>query len=295
MLVDMELYRVFYHTAKAGSFSKAAQELYITQPAVTHSIKQLEEKLGGPLFFRTSKGVRLTGEGEALFPYIEQAYNLIRAGERKLAEMQNLLHGEMKLSAGDTLCRHYLLPHLEAFHERYPELKIRVTNRTTPETIKLLKEGRIDLGIVDLPVSDDQLDIREGPSLHDTFVAGAKYKQLAERPVSLAALAQYPILLLEQTSNTRRFIDACARERGVHIAPAFELGSIDLLIQFARAGLGIACVIREFAREELDRRSLFEIRLDEPLPERRIGIVTLKGMPLSPATRRFISELGLKS
>ena len=290
-MIDLELYRVFYCTARTGSLSKAAQELFITQPAVTHAIRQLEEKLGERLFIRTSKGVRLTREGEALFPYVEQAYHLLRAGERKIAELQNLLTGELKLSAGDALCRHYLLPHLEAFHERHPDIRIRVTNRTTPETIQLLKDGRVDLGIVDLPVADEQLEIREGPVLHDIFVAGEKYRHLAGTPVALAELVRYPLLMLERTSNTRRYIEECAAKRGVNIAPDIELGSIDLLIAFARAGLGVASVVREFAPAELDGRTLFEIRLDEPLPARRIGIATLKGVPLSPAIRRFIRQL----
>ncbi|MDF2959522.1 MAG: LysR family transcriptional regulator [Paenibacillus sp.] len=290
MIHNMEWYRVFYFTAKAGSLSKAAEELFITQPAVTHSIKQLEAKLGGQLFFRTSKGVKLTAEGEVLFKYIEQAYHFISNGERKIAEMHQLIEGEIVIGAGDTLCRHYLLPHLQRFHEAYPKIKIQVTNRTTAETVSLLKEGKIDLGIVNLPLipGDNKIDILESIQIEDCFVAGLSYKHLSETPVSLEALLGHPIILLEKGSSIRAYIDRFAGEQGFTIKPEIELGSIDLLMEFARSGFGIACVIKNFAAQELAESKLYEIRLETPIPARNVGIVTLKGTPLSVAAKQLL-------
>ncbi len=287
----MEWYRVFYFAAKSGSLSRAAEELYITQPAVTHSIKQLEAKLGGQLFFRTSRGVKLTAEGAVLFKYIEQAYNFIGTGERKIAEMHQLMDGEIKIGAGDTLCKHYLLPYLAAFHEAFPGVKIQVTNRTTPETINLLKQGNIDFGIVNLPVADAKLNVRESLRIEDCFIAGHKYKQLSEGTVSLETLAAYPIILLEKGSSTRAYIDSFAGRHGVAIKPEIELGSIDLLVEFARTGFGIACVIKNFIAGELEQLGLFEIKLDKPIPPRNIGVITLKDVPMSSAATRFIEML----
>lgn len=291
MIDNLEWYRVFYCVARTGSLSKAADELHITQPAVSHSIKQLESKLGGPLFFRLSRGVKLTAEGEALFGYIEQAYHLIGAGERKLAEMRRLLEGEIKIGAGDTLCKHYLLPYLKTFHHTYPGVNIQVTNRTTPETIRLLKDGRIDFGIVHLPVNDKRLRIRESSPIQDCFVAGPAHRFLAEAPVPLSRLLEHPILLLEQGTSTRDYLDSYARRHGVAIKPEIELGSLDLLAQFAQSGFGIACVVKNFVAGELARSELYEIRVEPPIPPRSIGIVSLTDVPLSAAAARFIETL----
>jgi LysR family cyn operon transcriptional activator len=239
MVENLEWYRVFYFAAKTGSLTKAAEALFISQPAVTYSIKQLEESLGGQLFFRTTKGVTLTVEGQALFSYIEPAYNFIINGERKLAEMHQLMEGEIKIGAGDTLCKHYLLPYLEVFHETYPDIKIQVTNRTTLETIQLLKEGKLDFGIVNLPVEDIKLNIIQSMQIEDCFIVGEKYKALAENPHSLEQLSSYPLMLLERGTSTRSNLDRFANQLGVSLKPEIELGSIDLLIEFARTDLAL--------------------------------------------------------
>lgn len=292
MEVNLEWYRVFYWIAKTGSLSKAAERLHITQPAVSHTVKQLEGALGGQLFFRTPRGVTLTAEGAVLLQYIEQAFQSVQIGEKAIAEMNNLNTGEIAIGASDTLCKHYLLPYLEQFHEQYPGIRIRVTNRTPPETLELLKEGKIDFGIVSLPVTDKQIDIRESTLLQDCFVGGKGYRPLSDGPpLSLEQLSQYPLLLLEAGSSTRSYLDDYAASLGLTFAPEFELGSVDLLVQFARSGFGLAFVIRNYVQEELERGELVEIPLAQPTPGRHIGLATLRGVPLSAATKTFLSLL----
>ncbi|MEK3719990.1 LysR family transcriptional regulator [Paenibacillus sp. FSL H8-0034] len=291
MLENLEWYRVFYKIAMTGSFSKAADELYITQPAVSYAVKQLENRLGSKLFFRTYKGVKLTHEGEVLFRYIEKAYHFIEAGEKEIASIHELHSGEITIGASDTLCKHFLLPHVERFHHDYPFVKLRVTNRTTQETIDLLKQGRVDFGIVNLPIEDKQLQVQEALELQDTFVAGKDYLALAQAPITMERLITYPLLLLEKGSSIRRYADSLAEARGVKLQPEIELGSIDLLVDFARIGLGIAYVIRNFVSPELASGVLVEIKLKEPIPSRQAGIVTLKGVPVSAAANRFINML----
>ncbi|MCK9860891.1 LysR family transcriptional regulator [Paenibacillus sp. ATY16] len=292
MEVNLEWYRVFYWIAKTGSLSKAAEQLHITQPAVSHTVKQLESTLGGQLFFRTPKGVTLTQEGAVLLQYIEQAFQSVQIGEKAIAEMNNLHNGEIAIGASDTLCKHYLLPYLERFHEQYPGVRVRVTNRTTPETLALLKEGKIDFGIVSLPVSDKQVAIRESTLLQDCFVGGKGYQSLSDGPpITLDQLNSYPLLLLEKGSSTRSYLDDYAAARGIAFTPEFELGSVDLLVQFAKSGFGLAFVIRNYVMEELQRGELVEIPLAEPLPGRHIGIATLRGIPMSSATKSFLALL----
>jgi DNA-binding transcriptional LysR family regulator len=291
MEINLEWYRTFFWTAKTGSLSKAAERLYITQPAVSHTIKQLEDKLGGPLFFRTSKGVKLTAEGEVLFRYVEQAFGFLESGEKAIADMHSLQAGEINIGASDTLCKHYLLPHLEHFHARYPHVRIRITNRTTPETLGLLKEGKLDFGIVSLPATDKQIDFRASTPLRDCLVGGSRFRHLAGRRISLRSINEYPLLLLEPGGSTRHFIDAYAESHGMALKPEFELGSIDLLVQFAKSGFGLAFVIRDYVAEEIASGELVELPLDPPIPARHIGIATLRGIPLSAASKTFLSLL----
>ncbi|SFJ44622.1 DNA-binding transcriptional regulator, LysR family [Paenibacillus sp. UNC496MF] len=290
MELNLERYRVFYWTAKLGSLTKAADKLHITQPAVSHTLKQLEGVLGGQLFFRTTKGVTLTAEGEVLFNFVEQAMHYIEIGEKKIAEMQELSYGEISIGASDTLCKHFLLPHLEQFHKQYPEIKIRVTNRTTPETISLLKEGKIDFGVVNLPAFDLKIDFRISSTLQDCLVGNQEYAVLAENPLPLEDLHQYPLLLLEG-GNTRNFLDEYAASSGITLKPELELGSLDLLTQFAQSGFGLTFIAREYISDELSTGKLIEIPLIPSIPKRHIGFATLKAVPLSAASRRFLEFL----
>lgn len=291
MDINLEWYRCFYKIAQTGSLTKAAEQLHITQPAVSQTVKQLEEKMGGPLFIRTPRGVQLTREGEVLLRYIEHAFLQIESGEKAIAEMNNLNAGEIHIGASDTLCSHYLLPYLEQFHQRYPGVRIRIANRTTPETIALLKQGVIDCGIVSLPVAAEGVDIRRSAPLRDCLVGGERYRRLAEAPLTLGRLREHPLLMLEPGGSTRQAIDAYAEAHGVALQPEFELGSIDLLVQFAVRGFGLAFVIRDYAAEQLGDGRLVEIPLDPPLPERSIGIATMRGTPLSAASKAFLELL----
>lgn len=284
MYIDLDLYRVFHAVAQAGSVSAAARGLYVSQPALTQAVKKLEDQLGVQLFQRTPRGMSLTPEGETLFRHIDSAYGLITAAEKKLAQVRSLDDGEITVGAGDTLCKHYLVPHLRAFHALYPNVRIHVTNRTTPETTELLKAGKVDLGIVNLPLPHDpSLSVEETLQVHDCFVAGPGFGDLRGRRLSLHQLSEYPLLLLEKGSNSRRFLDAFARSLGITLRPEIELGSTDLLVEFAAVGLGIACVIREFVSEELLSGCLFEVELSEEIPARGAAVVTMKDVPLSRA------------
>ncbi|PZD96284.1 LysR family transcriptional regulator [Paenibacillus sambharensis] len=292
-MINFELYKVFYLTAQLGSLSKAAKALYITQPSVSHAIKQLEEGFGLELFSRTSKGVVLTKEGQVLHSYVEQAFNFLSLAEDKMAELKNLEGGELRIGGSDSLCKHYLLPYLEVFHAQHPNVKIHLVHGTTPEIVSYLKEGKIDLGVVRMPVNDIQLEVREGILIQDCFVAGSKYRELSGQVLSLEKLLDYPIILFSRNSHSRYAITGLFRDHGLVLAPEFELGSVDLLIEFAKTGLGISYVTKQFVRKELEEESLFEIKLDVPIPQSRVGIITLKNMPLTSAASAFIDRIPL--
>ena len=151
MISNLEYYKVFYHVAKYGSLTLAAAELSISQPAVSQALKQLEASLQTKLFVRVARGIQLTPEGKTLYAYVEKGYEQLEEGERKLAQMLELAYGELRIGASDMTLRFYLLPFLEKYHEKYPHIKVTVTNAPTPETLQLLKEKKIDFGVVSTP------------------------------------------------------------------------------------------------------------------------------------------------
>ncbi|MFC4776237.1 LysR family transcriptional regulator [Paenibacillus sp. GCM10023252] len=285
---NYELYKVFYWAAKTGSLTQAAKALYITQPSVSHAIKQLEDSFGIILFYRNSKGVELTQEGEILYSYIEQSQILITLAEEKMAALKNLDSGELRIGGSDSLFKHYLLPYLESYHQKYPGVRLHLNHGTTPEIISFLKEGVIDLGVVRMPIVDPQLEVRESIQLQDCFVAGSRFAELKDVVISIDALLQHPVILFSRNSRARMAITELFQSRGYHLKPEIEVGSVDLLIEFARRGLGISYITREFVSKELEEGSLFEVQLDIQLPPSHVGIMIMRNMPLSSSASKFI-------
>ena len=291
MSINLEWYKVFRKVVQNESFSKAARQLFMTQPAVSQIISQLERELDTRLFNRTSKGVSLTDEGSLLFEYVNSALNLIDAGNEKLYELKNLSAGELKIGVGDTISRYYLLPYLEAFHTNYPSIRFKIINGTTVELIAALKSGEADIAVCNFPVEDETLEKRVCFDVQDAFVYGDRFKKLFLRPVPLQELTKLPLILLESKSNSRQYVEDFLSEKGVKIYPEFELGSHELLLEFAQINLGIACVVKEFSADYLDSGKLQGVEFLEPIPKRSIGVCYLKGVSLSPSASKFIEIL----
>jgi DNA-binding transcriptional LysR family regulator len=291
MNINLELYKVFYHVAETQSFSHAAERLFVTQSAVSQAIKNLESQLHVPLFFRKTRRVGLTPEGKLLMAHVEQAINYVRIAESKIQEIRNLQSGEIHIGVSDTICKYFLLPVLAVFNQRYPQVKIRVVNRTSPQIVEILRKGEVDLGVITLPLGGNQISILPFLLVEDIFVAAERFSQLKKRRVALTELRRYPLLLLERGSGTRSTLDAHLRRLQIEFKAEIELESVDLLVQFAEAGLGIAHVLRESVAEQLRQKRLFEVKTRERMPTRQLGIVTLPQVPLSQAAQRLIELL----
>ena len=289
MIANMEYYKVFCHVARAGSLTVAARELNISQPAVSQSIRQLETALGARLFTRVSRGVRLTGEGELLYGYAAKGYEQIELGEQRLKQMLDLELGEIHIGASDMTLQFYLLPYLEQFHEKYPHIKVAVSNAPTPETLRNLRENKIDFGVVSTPFEGGDglcaVNVRE---IEDVFVAGRRFIPYKNRMLDLQELERLPIIFLEGVTSTRSYIDSFLRRNGVDIRPEFELATSDMIVQFALRSLGVGCVIRDFAREYLEDGRLFELRFNMIIPKRHFCVVTNDRNPLSAAARNLL-------
>lgn len=274
MNVNLEYYKIFYYVATELSITGAAKKLNISQPAVSQAVKQLEQGLGIELFTRRAKGVSLTHAGTLLYSYVRDGYETILSGERQLAKMMNLESGEVRIGASDMTLQFYLLPHLEKFHQLYPEIKVTVTNAPTPQTIDHLQQGRIDFGVVTKPLNvDSHFDVFCVRSVQDVFVAGDKFRYLDGRILEYRELEQLPLICLEGNTSTRSYVDDFLVQRKVQVRPEFELATSDMIIQFAMRNLGIGCVVKDFAGVQLSDGALFELKFKESIPERDMCLI----------------------
>lgn len=295
MISSLEYYKVFYYVAKYGSVTKAAGELAISQPAVSQALKQLERQLEVTLFYRAAKGVKLTSEGELLYSYVEKGYEQIELGVKKVRELQNLELGEIRIGASDMTLQYYLLPYLEKFHEQYPEIKVTVTNAPTPETLNFLKEGRIDFGIVSTPFPE-MADLKVTPvrEIEDVFVAGRKFIAYKNKTLDLQELEKLPLICLEKNTSTRKYMDDFLSWNNVSIQPEFELATSDMIVQFALRNLGVAGVVKDFAKEYVESGLLFELRFNKIIPKRSFCVVQNTKVPLPSASRKLLEIMGLQ-
>jgi DNA-binding transcriptional LysR family regulator len=292
MNVNLEYYRIFYYVAKAGSFTRAGEELCISQPAVSQAIKLLESCLGSKLFLRIPKGVRLTPEGEVLFSYVQRGYEFILTGEQQFRKMLDLENGEIRIGASDMTLQFYLLPYLEQFHESYPKIKVTVTNAPTPDTLEYLYEGKIDFGIVSEPFeAKPETRVKQVNEIQDSFVAGARFSHLKGRILPYKALEQLPIICLEHNTSSRKYIDEFLMKNEVVLKPEFELAMSDIIVKFATRNLGIGCVVSDFAKEAIASGELFELKFDKDIPRRHFCIITGDFNPISTAATKLLDMM----
>jgi len=291
MDINYELYKVFYYVAKTLSFSEASKKLFISQSAVSQSIKALEKKLDQTLFIRSTKRVKMTPEGEILFKHIEPAINLIIRGENQIMDAKALNGGQLRIGASDTICRYYLVPYLKEFHEHFPNVHIKVTNATSARCVDLLENELVDLIVTNSPNPRMNAirNVRKVREFHDVFIANENFTHLKNKRLELAELLSYPILMLDKASLTSEFLHSLFQQHQLDLVPEIELSSNDLLIDLARIGLGIA-FIPDFCLPEKES-DLFIIRTREMLPSRQIVVGYNDKAPLSEAAQYFIDIL----
>ena len=292
MDVKLELYRTFREVARRGSFSAAAEALFISQSAVSQSIKNLESQLGVALFDRRGKQIALTPEGRLLYGYIDEGLKSIRQGEEQLGQYAKLEKGELKIGVSDTISRFVILNQLDSFHRIYPYIHLSIINGTSIEAVQMLKSRDVDIAFVNSPVKDAALEEHPFFKVHDVFVAGDEYRHLAGRPLTARQLADLPLILLERKSTARRRIDRLFAQQGIQIAPEIELGSHDLLLDLARINLGVSCVIEEFAAHYLKWNLVFKLQTEFAVPARWVSWCKLKSSALSPSGQIFADLIG---
>lgn len=290
MNINFELYRIFYVVANHSNITKASEELNISQPAISKSIKSLEEQLGGKLFIRTKKGVILTEEGKEFYKYIKHAIEYINNAENKFTDLINLECGCIKIGINTTLTKEFLLPYLEKFNTLFPKIDIQIITDLTSNLMQKLRNGLIDIVIFNINDKEygNEIKIIKCRKITDCFVVNNKYKDLINKELSLSDLNNYPLILQAKGSNTRWFLDKLGQDNNIIFKPHIELTSYSLVSSFTKIGLGIGYVTKDYIKNELDNKELYELKIKEKIPSRYIGIGLSKNHIPNFSTKKLI-------
>lgn len=288
MDINYELYKVFYQVASTLSFSEASRKLYISQSAVSQSIKALEQKLGHKLFIRSTKRVSLTPEGETLLNHIAPAIHMIHSAETLIMD-KDTLNGQIRIAASDTICRYFLLHHLNRFHTEYPNVNIKLINMPSAACAELLKQDMVDIIIVNTPV--EHLDkfryskvIKE---FQDVFVINPKYFNISGSMLSLEQLQKLPLITLERNTTSSQFLSYHLKKLGHPQKPNTELNSNDLVLDLTTIGLGVGFLPDYMASEKSGDLKI--LMPDFELPKRQLVLAsnTENSMILQTFTNYF--------
>ena len=286
MSVKLELYRVFKEVAEAGNITAAAQTLFISQSAVSQSIKQLEAELQTRLFARNSRGVTLTADGRMLYEYVRSAMGLLETGEEKLSQSRDLQMGHLTIGASDTVTSQFLLPYLDRFHRQYPAIHIQIISGRSHKVLGLLQSGKVDIAFASTP-NEGSFETIPCFATHSIFVASPDYPCNFEHVYSLSEIADFPLILLERKASSRLYLERFFLQNGLKLNPEIELGARSLLVDLAAIGFGVAGVTEEFVRKELDSGRLKKLKTSFEIPARSVDMCLLSDVPQSAAAERF--------
>ncbi len=302
MEVDFSLsaYRIFNAVAKTENISVAAKELYISQPAISKAIAKLEQNMSVPLFTRNSRGVKLTEEGKQLYNYTKVAFNTLKEGEDAMKRIHQLGIGHIRIGVSTTLCKYLLLPYLKSFVEENPHIRFTIQCQSTFQTLSLIEEGKLDIGLVGKPDDVKDLEFCKFNEIEDIFISSPTYIEnlIIREGGKLSSVAMFQvgnIMLLDEKNITRLYIDNYFAAHGIRLEQVLEVSSMDLLIEFAKTGLGIACVIKEFVKEELFNHSLIEVELPNKIAKREVGFAYKKDRAISDSLQKFIDKMHYNS
>ncbi len=290
-MVNLELYRVFYTVAKCGSLTKAAQELYISQPAVSQAIRQLENQLGTTLFNRVHKGMELTKQGgELVFEDVSRALQLLDGVESRLSELKKSAKGTLRIGASETIFQYILADKLVKYHALYPDVKFELLSDVSPITIEQLKTDRCDVGFLNFPIPEDEgIIVRQTITLlNDVFIGGKGFERFRGRQVPLWELQKEPLLLMEPHTVARSAVDHFCTSLGIRFRPAIEVDSWGFMKKLVAEGMGIGCIPREYMQPEAGDGSIFEIEVSPTMPSRSVGVALPKNTSISYALRAFL-------
>ena len=288
MNIDLELYRVFYVVAKNKHMTKASEELHISQPAISQSIKKLEEQLGGTLFLRSNKGMGLTEEGKMFYEYVKGALELINNAENEFTSFKNLTKGEIKIGCSTTLTKLILVDVLKEFHKDYPNININITNNLTSNLINDLKLGKLDFVIFnESNIKETNLYLEKIKELKQGFIYNPEF--FNDEINSFDELNKLTLILQKEESNSRKLLDYIALQNNTKLIPKMEVVSQELIIEFVNIGLGVGFAIIDLANK--NHKNLKELKINKKIPNINVYLGTNKFISLTFASKMFIKYL----
>lgn len=291
MNINLELYKVFYYVAKNGNISRAANEMLISQPAISKSIKTLESQINTKLFIRKRDGVELTEVGIKLYKKIKDAMELITSAEEDIESLTTMNTGIINIGASKTILHEYLMPLIKEFHKLYPKIKIRIFTDKTSDLIKKTNMGLIDVIFTNMPYNFPQnYSIFKLMNLHDCFVANNFYEYLKNKKINKKEFEKLPLLILTKGATTRIRLDEYCLENNISINPEMEFGSNTLIKDFTLAGFGVGMLTREHVRNEINNKELFELDIELPLKEKYLGLAYITEN-VGIASKQFIKYI----
>lgn len=288
MNVDLELYRVFYAVAKHKHMTKASEELHISQPAISQSIKKLEGQLGGTLFLRSNKGMGLTEEGKMFYEYVKGALELINNAENEFTSFKDLSKGEVKIGCSTTLTKLVLINALKDFHLDYPNININITNDLTSNLINDLKLGKLDFVIFnESNIKEANLNLEKIKELKQGFIYNPEIYD--DNINNFEDLNNVPLILQKEESNSRKLLDYIALQNNVKLIPKMEVVSQELITEFTNIGLGIGFAIIDLAKRNY--KKIKELNINKKIPNINVYLATNKSVSLTFASKMFIKYL----
>ena len=291
MEAKLELYRIFQVVAEHESISAAARALFLSQPAVSQAVKQLEEQVRVKLFTRGKRGVELTEEGRLLYEYVRNALGMLESGEERLRQARLLEAGRLTIGASDTLTRWWLLPYLKAFRQNYPGVRLSLRNGTSRQVLELLHEGKVDVAFASRPEEGEHFRVEKCFDTQMIFVAAGDGQWDTDKTYTAEEISRMPLILLDRKASSRLFLEKVFARMGLPLRAEFELATHELVLSAARIGFGAACVTREFALQSLRDGSVRELKSDLHIPKRQVTMCTLERVSLSPAAEHFMDNI----
>ena len=287
-MITYDYYRIFYFVAQYHSFTKAAEILKNNQPNITRCMNNLESELGCKLFIRSHQGVTLTAEGEKVYERVAVAYEQLRTVEEELALERSLESGLITIGASETALRLMLLSRLEHFHTRYPHVRLRISNHSTPQALQAVKNGEVDFAVITTPAEvESGLKMVELKPFYEVLVGGRTFTALASQNLSLKELNNYPLISLSDESMTRAFYRQFFLDHGAVLKPDTEAATTDQMLTLVKSELGIAFLPQSMAQDALARGEIVQLHLQEIIPQRSICLVYDHHRPLNTAARKF--------
>lgn len=288
MNVNLELYRIFYVVAKNKHMTRASEELHISQPAISQSIKKLENELGGTLFLRSNKGMELTEEGKMFYEYVKGALELINNAENEFTSYKDLSKGEIKIGCSTTLTKLVLLDTIKEFHKDYPNINIEIKNGLTSDLIQDLKVGKLDFVIFnESNIKEKNVCLKKIKNLKQGFIYNKDY--FKDNNFSFDELNNYPLILQKEESNSRKLLDYIASTYNVSLIPKMEVVSQELITEFVHIGLGVGFCIIDLAKRNYPY--LEELSVNNKIPDISVYLATNKSILLTFASKKFIEYL----